>query len=348
MNRKKSCLFLLSATWFFFSCQPADREQAPDVSGIDVDIAMTRFERELFSLDTGDLAAGLEKLEAAHPEFSRIFFEHILASKDPRVAPEGHVAFVKGFLQHPAVRRLYDTCQVVFSDLGDLEEQYRQAFRYLKYYFPHLPTPDVTTFISEYTVGAFIYDSASLGVGLDFFLGADYPYARYNPDNSNFSAYLTRTFNRDHLVAKSLLPLVEDLLGPPGGDRLLDYMIYNGKKLCLLERLLPYAPDSVLLETTAAQTSWLYDNELEMWAYFLKEDLLYSSKWQDIRKFVEYSPHSPGMPPEAPGRTANFIGWRIAREFMRRHPTATPQDLIDQRDAQLILDQSRYKPRRRQ
>lgn len=337
------CCILLGT----FACQSDDIEPVPDVSDIQVNVELRRFERDLFSLDTNNLAAELERLESNYPQFSQIYFNRILRSKDPAVAPQGHVDYVRGFLQHPAVRQLYDTTMIAYPELTDIREEYRQAFRFFKHYFPEQPVPSVTTFISEYTIGAFIYENNALGVGLDFFLGAEYPYLRYNPNNSNFSAYLTRTFNRDHLVAKSLTPLVEDLLGPPpAGGRMLDMMVHNGKKLYLLDRLLPFHPDSVIMEVTGEQMDWLLNNELEIWAYFLQEDLLYSSEWQDIRKFVEYSPHSPGMPPEAPGRTANFTGWRIVRAYMQRHPQASMQDLIELRDAQALLDRSRYKPGR--
>ena len=180
-----------------------------------------------------------------------------------------------------------------------------------------------------------------------FFLGSTYPYGAYNPGNPNFSDYLTRTFNRDHLVFKTLLPLVEDLVGEPNGSRLLDLMIHNGKKMYIMDHILPLTPDSVKWEVTASQVEWLKGNELEMWAYFLQEDLLYSSKWLDITKYVNYSPSSPGMPPEAPGRTANWLGWQIVKAYMKRNPEQSFQDLINLKDAQQLMDLSRYKPRRR-
>lgn len=329
------------------SCRPDERRFVPDVSDIEVDLELRRFEQDLFAIDTGDVAAGLEELEARYPAFSDVFFGRVLRSVDPQVAPEGHPAYVRGFLQHPAVRRLHDTTQVVFADLSREEAAFREAFQFFRYYFPGEPTPDVTTFISEYTVAAFIYgeeDDYSLAVGLDFFLGENYPYQQYNPGNPNFSGYLVRTFNRDHLVLKTLQPLVDDLLGDPPGDRLLDLMVHNGKKMYILDQLLPYAPDTVKLEMTPEQVAWLQDNELEMWAYFLQEDLFYSSNYQMIRKFVDYSPHSPGMPPEAPGRTANWVGWQVVKAYMRRFPETTLTQLIERRDAQEILDASRYKP----
>lgn len=330
----------------FYACQRDQDNNAPDVSDIEVETKIRRFEVDLFAIDTHQLATQLASLEEAYPEFSQIYFQHILGSKDETIAPDGHLVFMEGFLKHPGVRKLYDTCMVVYPQLDDLQKDFNRAFKFFKYYFPDKTTPDVTTFISEYSMGAFIYKETSLGVGLDLFLGADYPYFQYNPGSPAFSDYLTRTFDKQHLVAKALHPLVEDVLGDPSGNRLLDLMIYYGKKLYLLDHLLPNTPDSIKFEVTQEQIEWLNDNELEMWSFFLQEDLLYSSSLQEIRKYFDYSPSSPGMPPEAPGRTANWIGWHIIQKYMERFPETTMQELINFKDAQQLMEKARYKPRR--
>lgn len=348
MSWKNELLFVLSLIALILNaCAPDGRESIPDVSDIPVDIELRRFEQDLFSLDTTNISAGLAELRAAYPEFSQIFFGRILAADDPRYAPEGPEAFIAGFLQHAPARALYDTCMVLYRDMSDIEADFERAFQFYKYYFPDRETPDVTTFVSEYTIGSFIYNEQSLAVGLDFFLGAGYPYQRYNLGNPNFSEYLVRTFNKDHLVFKTLLPLVQDLTGEPQGGRLIDMMVNNGKQLYILDHLLPTTSDSVKLEMTPAQVEWLEDNEREIWAYFLKEDLLYSSRWQEVRKYVDYSPNSPGMPPEAPGRTANWIGWQIVQKYMQEFPGTTMEELLTLTDAQQILDKSRYIPRRK-
>jgi hypothetical protein len=347
LNMNRWLLFsFLSALLAVQACQCNKSNDIPDVSHIKAEVKIKRFEKDLFALDTSRMAESLEALEQSYPEFAPLFFGQILGSHDPQIAPEGHEAYVKGFITHPAVRRLYDTTQVVYPDLAFLEKDLQQAFQFLKYYFPEIQEPDIATFISEYTIGYFIYGSNSLAVGLDYFLGEAYPYALYNAGNSNFSSYLTRSFNKDHLAMKALLPLVEDLAGGPGGNRLLDLMIHNGKKLYLMDHLLPFVSDTVIMEYTPAQLAWCKDNELDIWAHFLREDLLYNSSQREIRKLVEYSPDSPGMPPEAPGRTANWIGWQIVKAYVKRNPQLSLQALIDQRDAQVILDQSKYKPKR--
>jgi hypothetical protein len=330
----------------FQSCQYNKSNEYPDVSHIPVEVKISRFEIDLFSIDTVNMAAGLEALEASYPEFGAVFFENIMGSKDSLVAPEGHVEYVKGFVADSTVRALYNTTMAAYPDLTALEKDLEQAFRYLEYYLPETETPDLTTFISEFTVASFIFGENSLALGLDFFLGADYPYTDLNPGNPNFSQYLTRTNNKDHLALKAIKPLVADLCDPPSGNRLLDIMIHNGKQHFILDRLLPSAPDSVIMEFTPAQLSWCRDNELDIWAHLLREELLYSSEWQDIRKLVEYSPSAPGMPPEAPGRVANWIGWQIVKAYMKRRPETTFRELIELRDAQLILEISKYKPGR--
>lgn len=338
--------FALLAAFVMHACQCNKSNDIPDVSHIPAEVKIKRFEQDLFNLDTLQMKESLAQLETSYPEFAPIFFDNILGSTDSTIAPEGHEAYVKGFITFPAVRKLYDTTQVVYPDLAFLEKDLQKAFQFLKYYYPGMKEPDLTTYVSEFTLASFIFGENSIAVSLDFFLGPSYPYTQYHAGNSNFSAYLTRVFNKDHLAARALTPLVEDLVGPPGGNRLLDIMVNNGKKLYLMDHLLPFVQDTVIVEYTPEQLAWCKNNELDMWAHFLREDLLYSSNYQDIRKLVEPSPDSPGMPPEAPGRTANWMGWQIVEAYMKRNPGTTMQQLMDMRDAQVILDQSKYRPQR--
>lgn len=325
------------------SCLRMEENTTPDVSDIVVDLELRRFEQELFRLDTNHLYEGLVGLKERYPVFSDLYFGELLGAKG---SPEEQVAYIKGFISFPEVQRLYDTCMVLYEDLSGLEAELEQAFRYYKYYFPEKPTPQVTTYLSEYAVGAFIYGEDQLALGLDFFLGKDYPYTKYNPGNPNFSNYLIRTFNREHMSSKALKPLVEDLVGMPTGGQMLDIMINKGKQLYLRKLLFPARPDSILLEMQAGEVAWLEANELEVWAYLLKEDLLYNSKWTDIRKFVEYSPKVDAMHPEAPGRTANWMGWQIVKAYMKNVPNASLEALLAEKDAQRILNLSKYKPPR--
>ena len=337
-------LIFLSA---FIACSSEQQKNIPDVSDIDIEVNIDRFEQALFSLDTTQFESSMAALEQQYPDFSEVYFNFVLGSKNPEVAPEGHLPYMRGFISHPGLTHLYDTTQMIYRDMSDIQEELKQAMQFYSYYFPGAKVPTFTTFLSEYSIAAFIYAEQSLAIGLDFFLGADYPYWKYNPQNPNFSDYMVRTYNRDHLVSKTIQPLVEDHVGPAPGERLLDLMIHNGKKLYIRELLLPHAPDSVLLEMTPVQVQWLKENEFNIWSHFIENELLYSSEFRKIRKLVEYSPTGPtDMPSEAPGRVGNWMGLQIVKRYMQRYPNMSMEALIGQRDAQLLLDESKYRPRR--
>jgi len=83
-----------------------------------------------------------------------------------------------------------------------------------------------------------------------------------------------------------------------------------------------------------------------MWAHYLDKELLYETNTSIIGKHVGPSPNAPGMPPEAPGANANWVGMRIVEQYMERRPDLDLQGLIDAKDSQRILTESKYKPKR--
>jgi hypothetical protein len=179
------------------------------------------------------------------------------------------------------------------------------------------------------------------------FLGNNFDYKNIDPTNPAFSEYLSRSYNKDHIVKKSLDILMEDIMGQPSGKRFLDLIIHKGKQLYIAQHILPTASDTVVFEFSEKQWTWLNDNELEIWSFFLEKNLLYETNHLKINKYVNNSPNSPGMPAEAPGRTACYIGYQIVKAFMNKKPEMTLIDLIQYSDAQKLMEISKYKPNRR-
>ena len=121
-------------------------------------------------------------------------------------------------------------------------------------------------------------------------------------------------------------------------------MLDNGKELYILDALLPEVSDTVIHQYSAEQMDWVVQNEANIYAHLIDKELLYSTIWQDFRKLVDHSPNSPGMPVEAPGRTANYIGYRMVEAYMRNNPETSFEDLIKLDNAQEFLARSRYRP----
>ncbi len=336
-NLFQSGAFFLLLALLLTACGSDKGKNIPDVSSIEVSLNVQRFEKDLFAQDTSDVPALMTQMDSLYPAFfKQVYLGKILP---PLQDPEVFDLFIKS----EGLHRLADTCQIVFGDFSPYQTELEQAFRFYRHYFPNRKIPDVVTYISEYTLGNFTLEEDLLGIGLDFFLGPNYPF--YNL--TFFPKYIQRSMTKDHLVTKTMQTVVKNMVGEPDGDRLVDIMVNNGKAIYVLDHLLPRTSDSLKLEYTEEQLNWCEENEQQIWAHLLKEELLYSTKMRDIRKLVDYSPSSPGMPAEAPGRTANWLGWQIVSSYMDRHPEATLEDLLAMDDAQELLERSKYKPRRR-
>ena len=345
MNGVKWTMIVLVSV-LLVSCR--NQPKGPDVSGIPVKTDIIRTENRLAEIkDTNDI----KKLISEHPAFYRLYFSEIWPAYDG-TDRDSLLGFIKEAQQDTFFSSVLTKIEARFPDMDRTKAELEDFFRYLKHYFPDkISVPTFYTFVSGFGYQVFIFEDDGgkdgVGIGLDMFLHPDMDYKTVDPDNSNFSNYITRSWNRDHISRKVADIYVSDLLGPPPGHRMLDLMIHNGKALYITKMLMPEARDTVIMEYTASQLEWCREHELQMWSFFVAEKMFYESSLAKMGKYINPSPGSPNMPPEAPGRTANYLGWKIVDAYMQRHPGTTLQQLIDLKDSQRILDESKYKPKQK-
>lgn len=349
----KYSIFIVLVSGMFFACKDdVVSIPIPDISGVEVDFDLVEYDKLLYQIDTNAVEEGFQMIQASYPEFTNLYFSRIVPLNEGKDAYEKiFYQELRNFLTDSRIQLLFDT---VYHEFPDFTKEFgidiTTAFKRIKYYFPDAPIPNVYTLISEYAYQNFVFDDAGrdgLGIGLDLFLGREFDYKKIDPKSPSFSQYLTRTFDKEHLVKKSVEALLNDMIGPPRGARMIDQMIHNGKKLYVLKRIFPETPDSIIIEYTSDQMDWVRNNEEEMWAFFFKEELFYETNMMSINKYINISPNSPGMPEAAPGRTANYMGWQIVETYMKRFPETTMIELLQLDNAQKILDDSRFKPRRK-
>lgn len=326
---------------FFLTGCHSDQE-IPDVSYLDGKFQLIRTEQTLFSMDTTLSDADAQSRFKPYQRFWDLYFKKIMPS------PGDSVADWKFLAGDPYLRAIRDSVSLQYQDMDDIREQLSTAFQFLQYYFPGNRVPNVYTLISGFGYFPFIFDDGErdgIGISLEMFLGSKFPYQKFAGNVPVFSEYLVRTYNRAHLVKRTMDVIVDDIVGPPAGERLLDLMIHNGIKLYILEHLMPTVSDTVLFEFTPDQLAWCQNNERDLWAHFLSEDLLYSTETTKIQKLVSPAPAIPGMPKEAPGGVANWTGWRIIHALMKADPSLKMTDLLVMHDTQALLERARYRPR---
>jgi hypothetical protein len=304
-------------------------------------IPIKRFERALFALDTNNVQIGADSLAKQYPIMLPLFTNNLI--HDQTNPSETPLQALNSFLRAPQIRALNDSVQKAFPDLSWLEKDLGPLFGNYQRNFPAKPTPEVVTFISEYATDVFTAGDSLCGIGLDMFLGEYYP--GYNPEI--FPAFIRRQFKPEYIPVRLAKALAQNLLPPPPAERrLLDLMLHNGKLLYIIDLLLPETPDSMKMGYTQVQMEGCFANEKEVWARILDQNLLYSADYTKIRKLIEPSPNAPAVFQEAPGEIGNWVGWQIIKAYKKRNSNASIQDILNFKDAQKFLEQSKYKPKR--
>ncbi len=339
-----SILTVIALSFIFSNCKnDSDKPNVPDVSGITSDIKIHRFDQDIYAIDTLNTEGGVKALEQKYPGFSNLYFERVIGIKDAKDSVGKYRSQVRAFLTNAAMRGMMDTMNLIYKNFDAIKQQIDQGLRLHKHYFPNKPVPtNIYTMPSAYNFAAVLPDDTTVAIGLDMFLGENHN--TYESLITTYPKFISRTFRKDYLVERIFELLVGDIVGETKGNRLIDYMIHNGKKLYIIDCLLPNVPDSIKLAYSRAEMSGCYSNEGFTWGRILKQNLLYSTKFQDYQKLVTPSPDAPIIAAEAPGGVGNFLGWQIVKQFMKRNPNTSLTELINMRDAQKILDLSKYKP----
>ena len=321
----------------------------PDVSDIKVEVDLIRYEEALMQMDPSKPETAYQQLLIKYPRMTDLYFKRLLGLYHPD--RDTLNTRLSAFLLDERIRELANEVKSAYPKVDDIEKELSQALKYYKHYFPESTLPRFYTLFSEFGYQPFIFDDMDgqdgVGIGLDMFLGADYNYKAINPTDPVFSDYLTRTYDRAHLVKKTMEILVEDALGTPPGKRFIDQMIHQGKKAYVLKRILPTTPDSIIYEYTSRQMAWMENSELAVWDFLLELDCMYDTNHLKLSKLLNPGPTTQGMPEAAPGRTTAYIGNAIVSAFMKRNKDMNLVDLIQFRDSQLLMEESRYKPARR-
>lgn len=342
---KKTVLVLLLAV-SFFACKK--RKGIPDVSHINVDLQLKRFDRDFFTIDSNDVMTGLQELNRKYPVLTTIFLQNILGLDSASTIPG-----VKKFLS--LSNGLYDTVNTVFKNTGDIEKDFKKSFQFVKYYFPQYKVPDIITIAGPVDAMAQSKTGPTpdflgpdfLGVSLQFYLGKTFSvYSDPFFMDNVAPRYRSRRFSKEYIIADAMQLIVSDIFpDKAGGKPLIEQMIEKGKQWFLLDKFIPASPDSIKTGYTNQQLDWCSENEGLIWSYIVKNEDLYSQNPAIIQTYIGEGPFTQGFSQElSPGNLGQWIGWQIIKKFVSKNPGMKPEEVMNT-DAVKILDGARYKPK---
>ena len=324
-------LFTLSLS--LVSCQQTDRHSiAVSESALtEMDVQIKRYGKALFSIDTSHFKEGLQRIQPLFPYFL-----------DANLHDSTNIAQLYTFVSDSQTRRLYRETIKVYPDLDDLENSLEKAFSRYHYFFPDNTIPHVYTYVSDlyYEQPVWMKDSV-LVVALDVYLGKDF----FLYPHLGLPQYKIRCMTPEHLVVDILKEMYfKEVWSHPEQKTLLDRMVAGGKLLYYLDAMLPDIPDSVKLCYPEKKLKWAEENEKQVWAFMVQNELLYTTDFKTQSNLIKDGPFTTGFSSASPSRLGIFIGWEIIRAYMAAHPETSLQQLMQLNDAQLILQQSGYKP----
>lgn len=310
-----------------------------DISNIESEVKFVDFSQEIFNLNKKDTLSTLLDIRNEYPEFFDLFTHHVIrigGIDDPEFG-----GLMKAFLDDTMINEVKDVADRKFGDFSPYKKQLTRAFKYFSYHFPEKELPIIFTYVSGFNQSVVTAENI-VGISLDKYLGRD---SEFYPQLSTTPHYKILNMYPERIPADVAFAwAITEFEDPDSPTYLLDHMVQKGKLMYVVDAMLPTTPDTVKIGYTADQLNWCKMNEPAMWTYLIEKKMLYSTRRMDIVRYTNDSPTTSGFPLESPGRTGIWIGWQIVRQYMKKHPEVTLNDLMKNKDYQQILNDSGYNP----
>ncbi|WP_346881013.1 gliding motility lipoprotein GldB [uncultured Algibacter sp.] len=307
----------------FISCKKEDKLEQ-NIAKIHVDINVERFDT-LFANVTSN---NLPKLKEAYPfMFSKRYPDSFWIEKQ------------KDTLQAELMHEVNRT----FKDIDAVENDIELFYKHLKYYFPESNTPRLITITNDvdYRNKIIVTDTIAL-LALDCYLGKDHEFYAGIPK------YLRTNFTKEHIVVDLADAYAKKNIYQDKNKTLLDEMIYFGKQLCFKDAVIPFKSDAERIGYSQGQLDWAIANESDIWRFFVKRELLFSTDSKLLGRFINPAPFTKfyleEIDADSPGRLGQYIGWQIVRAYLNQNDVSLKDMLITSTED--IFNNSKFKPRK--
>ncbi len=314
----------------------------PEVDHIKINLSVQRFEQGLFALDTNHLEPGLDLLLARFPSFGENFLSTIL-NIDPKWKPDTALNYVKSFIA--SYRPLYDSSKILFKNFSPYEEEIKKGLQFLNYYFPaYKPPTKIITYIGPLDGYGDILDEDAFIIGLHHHLGKHYSAYKTLWVQETYPNYMSNRFEPEYISINCMKNIVTDIYPEKNEDKsLVLQMVEKGKKLYMLSKLLPHAPENKLIGYSETQLKESYAHEAVIWNLFVQNNFLQTIDNNITKNYIGEGPKTQELGEASPGNIGSFAGWQIVKKYMKKFPDTSLKQLMET-EGEKIFEEAKYKP----
>jgi len=318
----KKISFLLLLFIGFFSCKEEDAKEIA-IAKIPVTVKINRFDVDFYTADSSSFPLLKKKYPLLFPT---------------QVADSVWLSKIKDKDE----QELFAETQKVFKNSTSLKKELQSLFKHIKYYHPQFKEPKVITLLTNIDYdNRVIYADSLLLISLDVYLGKNHPFY------GDYPKYIKENNQKSHIVVDVANAFIKKQL-PLNSDRtFIGKMIFEGKKLYLLDRYLPKLSEKEKIGYEEEKLAWAKANEEQIWKYFIEKKLLFSTDSNLDKRFIAKAPFSKFYLSEdnkSPGKIGAWVGWQIVRSYMQHNDVSLQQ--LMQTKALDIYKKSKYKPRK--
>jgi len=328
----------------FLLIRCGQNDQIPDVSGVPMPVTVYRSEQALFSYDSTRALAALQTIRQQDPAFLTFFSQQIL-EVPPTIDSNEQLTIFGSYLNQYAP--VYKASEKQFKSFKSFEAEMILTLRLAKHYFGESFTPPrrIVTYIGPFNDWSNILaPNGDLYIGLQYHLDTLSAFYQHPLFKEHYPDYIARRFTPDYIAVRTAENLITDLYPETTEEKtLIQHMVDKGKRLFLMQQLLPKKAKHLLIGYTEKQYARCLENEAAIWLLFLQDDRLQSMNVNHIRTYIGDSPKTQELSEDAPGNLGSFTGWRIIQRYMEKYPETTMKELL-LLPADQLLQKAKYKP----
>lgn len=328
--------WILSFMGLLLSCNHS--KKIPDVAHLNPSLTIERFDTAFFVMDTAQTTIALQQLNQRYPGFTADFLFNILGSTPDEVKND-----VPAFLT--TYQSVATDAAKKFGDFSTIAKEVKRGLQFVSYYFPDYRLPKrLITFIGPLNSYGNIITADGLAVGLQLYLGRDYPLYQTEQGQQLYPRYISRRFEPEYIPANCMKNIIDDLYPAQGaGATLIEQMVESGKRAYLLGKLLPETADTILTGYTASQLQSCLDGEQQIWSFFVQNEMLFSTDPALTRDYLGDGPNTPVFGEASPGNIGQFVGLQIVSKWMQKKKE-TSLDRLMKTPARRLFEEAKYKP----